>query len=93
MSKLEFKDFVALTIDAGGLKRAAQVEDIDGVTARLNDWLAARPAIQILNVETVVLPNINQAGAHGSTDSMLHQEGGRADDWHQLVRVWFRRKA
>jgi hypothetical protein len=93
MSELEFMDFVAQTIDAGGLKRAAQVEDIDAVTGRLNDWLAAHPGLQILNVETVVLPNINHAGARGSKDSLLHQEGGRADDWHQLVRVWFRRQA
>jgi hypothetical protein len=43
----------------------------------------------VLNVETVVLPNIWSRFEEGSRDPALGISGDSPSHWHQFIRVWF----
>jgi hypothetical protein len=71
---ISFRDFVPEVTDKGGLFKPPTLEQLSGGLARANDWVASNK-VRVLNIETVVLPNIHSPGEAGSGDSQLHTSG------------------
>jgi hypothetical protein len=69
-----------------GLKEPAY-ETFDDALRAANDWIRA-DAIRVVNLETVVLPNIWSEGERGTTDVALGSFSGFAT-WYQFIRVWY----
>ena len=85
---IEFYDFVPKVMDKGGFLKAAKLEELRDVMEDVNFWVKANN-IDVINIETVVLPNIHQE--EGSQDTNLHTSGEMRSNWYQFVRVWYRR--
>ena len=52
-----------------------------------NAWINEE-RIELLNFETVVLPNIWEPSETGTDDPSLRT--GTTPQWHQFIRVWYR---
>ncbi|NEQ50739.1 MAG: hypothetical protein F6K11_11485 [Leptolyngbya sp. SIO3F4] len=85
---IAFKDFVPEQVSAGGLFSSPEYEMLEKAVAQANDWIETSE-IKVLNIETVILPNIYKYDRDGSTDSPLLSSGENATTWHQIVRVWY----
>jgi len=90
--RLEFKDFVPKMITAPALFRVGEYESLDEALAGANRWISEH-GIQVLHVETVVLPNIWSHYEEGPTDVALGTSGEMPSHWHQFIRVWYRTDA
>ena len=86
---IEFKDFVADELSSAGFFKQATHESLRTVLGEVNGWIKASE-VDVINVETVVLPNIHSPHEEGSEDTSLHTKGDWTSTWHQVVRVWFR---
>ena len=64
----------------------------NAITLDTIPWINSNPNIAIMNVETVVLPNIHRYSEGGSTDPELtvSQTDGQKARWNQFFRVWYR---
>lgn len=82
---LRFKDFVPelAVIDAHGHELYASFEE---AVAAAGQWLKSTPA-RVIQLETVVLPNIWAPNEGGSSDPSLRT--WTPASWHQFVRVWY----
>jgi hypothetical protein len=85
---LAFRDFAPKVLEDGGWLSGPAYEDFDAALEAANAWIAA-DSIDVVNVETVVLPNIYSPGEQGTVDPELGMHAGRGT-WHQFLRVWFR---
>jgi hypothetical protein len=83
-----FMDFAPRVVRPGALFRPAQYEALQQAVAAANQWVR-QYGVTVLNVETVVLPNIFDRGEQGSTDPHLVTSGEMMSDWFQVVRVWY----
>ncbi len=88
---LKYKDFVPKRIpgQAGGFFSAAtpeRHESFDKALDEANAWISNNE-INILNVETVVLPNIWAEHEEGTEDGSLYTSG--TSHRHQFIRCWF----
>lgn len=86
---IQFRDFVPEMLSAPALFKAGEYESIEAALAAANSWIKESD-IQVVNVETVVLPNIWSRYAEGTTDVALATSGEMASHWHQFVRIWYR---
>ncbi len=87
---IDFEDFVPNMMDSGGLFRSPTMEEMSATVHRANQWVAQNN-VEVVNVETVVLPNIHNAGEEGSNDASLRTPGEVQSTWHQFMRVWYKR--
>lgn len=85
---LQFRDFVPEMLSEPRLFKAGEYESMDAALAAANEWIK-ESNIQIVNVETVVLPNIWSRYEEGTTDVALGTSGEMPSHWHQFVRVWY----
>lgn len=85
---IQFRDFVPEMLAAPGLFKAGEYESMDVALAAANSWINEYD-IKIVNVETVVLPNIWSRYEEGTTDVALGTSGEMPSHWHQFVRVWY----
>jgi hypothetical protein len=53
---------------------------------RANQWIA-ESAVRVINVETVVLPNVRQV--EDASEVGIRTSGGMSSYWYQVVRVWY----
>lgn len=86
---IKFKDFVPELEDEGGLFRQVAFEEFQAALDRANAWVET-DGIELISIETVVLPNIHSKYEEGSTDVQLKASSGVSTDWHQFIRVWYR---
>jgi len=86
---IQFKDFVPRMIAPPQLFKAGEYESFEEALAAANQWIAENN-VQLLNVETVVLPNIWSRFEDGSTDVALGSSGDMVSHWHQFIRCWYR---
>jgi len=87
-----FKDFVPRQLRAPrfGLDVKSVQGEYESLAAALqaaNEW-RSRNAVHILNVETVVLPNLGTNWEEGSTDPVLGMPSSSCL-WHQFIRIWY----
>ena len=89
---LQFKDFVPRQLAAPGLFSKAEYESLQHSLEDLNDWMRNNSDYVIINIETVVLPNIHSYTEEGSEDPeiAIRTGDGRKERWHQFFRVWYK---
>jgi hypothetical protein len=83
-----FIDFAPRIVRPGALFRLAEYEALQQAVAAANQWVR-QYGVSVLNVETVVLPNIYRRGEEGSADPHLVTSGEMMSEWLQVVRVWY----
>lgn len=93
---IKYKDFAPRITERGPFGGPSEYESFSEVVSEVNQWIASK-TIQIINVETVVLPDRIEGtgdGDHGVKTSnafypvMIGQ--GLAINYFQCVRVWYR---
>ncbi len=87
---IHFRDFVPEMISAPALFKAGEYESMEAALATANAWIKEYD-VKIINVETVVLPNIWSRYEEGTSDVALGTSGEMPSHWHQFVRVWYQR--
>ena len=89
---IAYKDFVPAETSAGGWFQMPTREQLLESLARANEWISVNN-LDVINVETVVLPNIHAAGEEGSTDVQIRTSGEMSAYWYQFIRVWYRKSS
>jgi hypothetical protein len=80
---IQFRDFFPRETDSSFFfTKFAPLED---TVAQVNAWIA-RDGVDVLNVETVLMPSVSHTRA--TTGTLRTSEHG--NDWYQVVRVWYR---
>lgn len=89
---LRFKDFVPEQLAKAGWFTLAQHESLEELLGQIDRWIEKNPELMIVNIETVVLPNIHHPKEEGSTDPELvaNQTDGTRVRWYQFFRVWYK---
>ncbi|MEZ6093932.1 MAG: hypothetical protein R3C03_06795 [Pirellulaceae bacterium] len=85
---LRYIDFVPDEKTPPGLFHPGEHETFDHAVERANAWLATHK-VKLINLETVVLPNIWSRWEEGSKDASLGTSGDMPSRWHQFVRLWY----
>lgn len=67
---------------------ANDLESLQSTLDRANTWIRQNEHFEIINIETVVLPNIHGTGEEGSEDPELHFAEYKPV-WYQIFRVWY----
>ncbi len=80
-----FEDFAPRIIKSGFFGR--EFESFEAALAGANEWIDSS-GVDVVNVETVVLPQIWDEA--GTTDTDLTIYGERTATWHQFIRVWYK---
>jgi hypothetical protein len=83
-----YRDFVPKMLAPGGFLSPAEYETFDSALDAANAWIDEN-GIHVIDVETVVLPNIWSRFEDGSTDTSLGTSGESPSHWHQFIRVWY----
>lgn len=63
-----------------------EYETFEATVGAANAWIDEN-SVRVINVETVVLPNIWEVWESGSQDPALRTF--QKPTWHQFVRVWY----
>jgi len=85
---IEFKDFTPRQLSKGGFLSAAQYESFEHAVKEAGSWVDSEQ-VTVINIETVVLPNMHSPHEEGSTDAELRQSGDFVTAWSQFIRVWY----
>jgi len=83
-----FADFVPTVVQAGGFLRPEERAPVQEAVDRANQWIAEHH-VQVLNVETVVMPNLFAPGERGPQDASVGVLGDYPQRWYQFIRVWY----
>lgn len=79
-----FQDFFPQVTRSGFL--SSEYESFDQVVKRANEWMASS-GVQVLSVETVVLPNVSNGDEARQTN--IRTSGEMSSYWRQFLRVWY----
>jgi hypothetical protein len=82
-----FEDFAPRMTKRGFFSR--EFESFEAALAGANEWIDSS-GVDVVNIETVVLPQIWEKGEEGTTDVDLTIPGEWRATWHQFIRVWFK---
>ena len=83
-------DFTPKITKKGGFFRSTEMERFNDVVKQMNEWIDENEP-EIVNIETVVLPNIHDPEEEGSEDTMLGADGQNASMWYQFIRLWYKK--
>jgi hypothetical protein len=83
-----FRDFVPKMLSSPKLFKAGEYESFEAALHAANEWINENN-LRVLNLETVVLPNIWSKWEEGTTDVALGTSA-EPSHWHQFIRVWYR---
>lgn len=86
---IEFKDFVPQMTSPPGFLRPAEYGTFEDAVRAASNWIENR-GVEVVTLETVVLPNFRYSHEEGSTDPSIRTSGEMASTWHQFLRVWYR---
>lgn len=86
---INFKDFNPEIKEKGGFFKMPAFEQLSDSLSKANQWIAEEQ-VEVVNIETVVLPNIYDAGEEGTSDVQLRTSGDSSAYWHQFIRVWYK---
>ena len=81
---IAFKDFFPTVLRSGIL--SSEFEPFPKVVQRVNEWIASS-GVQVLNVETLVLPNVSNEAEAQQTN--IRTSGEVSSYWRQMLRVWY----
>ncbi len=87
---ISYRDFAPHVIKRGLLHSDAY-ENFDAAVAAANAWIQ-ESKIDLMSVETVVLPNISGDKSEGTSDGRVETEEAMTsiNEWYQFLRVWYR---
>ena len=85
---IRFKDFVPAYDSRNWLGQFKNLQNFEDLMPEVNEWIE-REDRRLINIETVVLPNIHNLGEEGSVDTDLPTAGKTGSRWHQFIRVWY----
>jgi hypothetical protein len=85
---LRYKDFVPKMTRPAAFLSPAEHESFEAALEAANRWIS-ESGIRVMNVETVVLPNIWSRYEEGSSDTVLGTSGESPSFWHQFIRIWY----
>ncbi|MFI5256991.1 MAG: hypothetical protein ACHQRK_07000 [Gemmatimonadales bacterium] len=87
---IRHRDFTPRRIP-GGILHADRYESFDQAVAAAQEWIDAGK-IDVVSMETVVLPNIWSHDEEGTTDASVEtaQAMTSVNEWNQFLRVWYR---
>ena len=85
---LRYHDFVPQMTKPPAFLSVGQYQPLDSALDAANRWIEENE-VRVLNVETVVLPNIWSRYEEGSRDPALGTSGESPSHWHQFIRVWY----
>jgi hypothetical protein len=85
---IHYRDFLPEMLRPPGFLQPAEHESFDAAVEDMNRWLAENK-VHVINVETVVLPNIFSRWEEGTKDAALGTSGESPSHWHQFIRVWY----
>jgi hypothetical protein len=83
-----YKDFFPEVLESGFF--STKHETLAATVARANGWIA-QSGVRVLNVETVVLPNVKDA--KDASEVGIRTSGEMSSYWYQVVRVWYEGEA
>jgi len=86
---IKCKDFVPEIIKRGGFFSSAKAQEFQTCLDHANQWISDEN-VEVVNIETVVLPNIHDELEEGSMDTNLDTHGDTTSNWNQFVRVWYK---
>ena len=86
---IKCKDFVPEIIKKGGFFTIAKAQESQACLDQANEWISNHQ-IEVINIETVVLPNIHDELEEGSMDTNLDTLSDTSSSWNQFIRIWFR---
>lgn len=81
---LKYKDFFPVVLKSGFF--STEHEALQATVARADQWVA-ESGVRVINVETVVLPNIESV--EDASKIGIRTSGERSSRWYQIVRVWY----
>ena len=81
---LSYKDFFPVVLKSGFF--STEHEALPATVARASEWVS-EAGIQVINVETVVLPTIESV--EDASQVGIRTSGERSSHWYQIVRVWY----
>lgn len=85
---IRYHDFAPQRTSPPGFLKPAEYEPLDVALADANEWIKEND-VRVLNVETVVLPNIWSRYEEGTHDPALATSGESPSYWYQVIRVWY----
>jgi hypothetical protein len=88
---LKYKNFVPKQIKAAGFFSDADYENFDHAVDAADAWIA-RSGHAVIQIETVVLPNMYAPREKGPNDSYIAAPTTEYSNthWYQFLRVWYR---
>jgi hypothetical protein len=81
---IQFRDFFPDVKKRGLFK--TQYATLQETVEQANAWIA-EAKVRVLNLETVVLPNI--LSAQQTTVAEARTSGEMSSSWYQVIRVWY----
>jgi hypothetical protein len=81
---IAYKDFFPAVLKSGFF--STEHEALPATVARANDWIA-ESGVGLINVETVILPNVK--GVEDASQVGIRTSGEVGSYWYQIVRVWY----
>lgn len=81
---IAFKDFFPTVVRSGFASN--EYETFPSVANRASEWIAAS-GVQVLNVETLVLPNVSNEAEAQQTN--IRTSGEMSSYWRQILRIWY----
>jgi hypothetical protein len=88
---LTFRDFVPHQVKRAGFVEESDYESFEAAVHAAREFLEETPKAHLVQVETVVLPNIHRTYEDGSGDTSLEvADDDQTTTWHQFVRLWYR---
>jgi len=85
---IRYQDFTPQMLTPPGFLTLPTYEPLQVAVDAANVWIKEN-GIHILNIETLLLPNIWSRYEEGSSDPALGTSGESPSQWHQVVRVWY----
>ncbi len=86
---IAYRDFIPTQISAPALMKSAKYESLDKTLEAANAWIRT-DSINVLSIETVVLPNLYGPYSEGTADPNLVLQPTFAETWNQFFRIWYR---
>jgi hypothetical protein len=81
---IAYKDFFPTVIKSGFF--SIEHEALPATVSRAGQWILGA-GVQVINVETVVLPNVETTEEASKVG--IRTSGERGSHWYQVVRVWY----
>jgi hypothetical protein len=85
---IRYQDFAPQMLSPPGFLSHATYEPLQVAVDAANAWIKEH-SIHVLNIETVLLPNIWSRYEEGTSDPALGTSGESPSQWHQVVRIWY----